>query len=702
MTSGLGFSIGTVNVVSALATDERPRPVVRTRRTAVGFDDANNPRLCGVAELPVAVTEFADLSSDPESVTVGGRLWSPANMVAAVARDARAAVPSGAGVVGTHPASYSDKQIELMRQAMDLSGVGDVDLVPEPVAATFWLEHEHGPLDPGYVLVYDLGGSGLDVTVVRVGAADHAILGTPQRCYDFGGRPLGEMIARCSGTIGSVGAATSLGSFVDKEGLRAEQVRDSLDVVRSVVRAAGVGLSDIGKILLVGGAARPPQVARTLAELGLPVVMSADPGHCVACGAAWLAARNATPARVDRPKRAPIFSGAAVFSAVAMSAATMLGNGAVAPENMPATGPMPGAGSGNQWYNNLHERATVDRGTNGSWSVSYDPPRRSTYAAPVPAGHSKPYGPPIIENDDDKHAHDPAEAEHETYSDPGRFTNPMPFTRPAPKADRPRVRDIPSSPHPSGSDHPNGRFPLAPGRPVVTAPEEADGSGDAELSQLPWHGRSTDGSDSPAAANPLGQLPQRLDEPGDNHAAWDTPSSKFPPRDGYRGKHTPGSGNEVLPRGTHSRGASDPANANGLGSAHDEGSHSRSRQQTDDRVGGAVPGMPGATIIPGVGSDSGRDSSDATPDTARNSGRASTHDSSTVTGGTESSSSKSTGFGTDHSFGGADRGSEIKGFDRSRSGDESSGLSSNSTGRAGSSRDTPSKAGVAAGGSLSD
>lgn len=505
MTSGLGFSIGTVNVVSALVTDGRPRPVVRTRRTAVGFEDANNPRLCGISQLPAAVTEFADLGSDPESVTIGGRLWSPANMVAAVTRDSRAAAPSVAGVVATHPASYSDKQVALMRQAMDLAGVADVALVPEPVAATYWLEHEHGPLSPGYVLVYDLGSTGLDVTVVRVGAAEHAVIGTPQRCYDFGGRPLGEMIARCSGTVGSVGAASSLGSFVDKEGLRAEQVRDSLDVVRSVVRAAGIGLSDIGQILLVGGAARPPQVARTLAELGLPVVMSADPGHCVACGAAWLAARNAASARVDRRKRAPIFSGAAVFSAVAMSAATMLGNGAVAPENMPATGPLPSAGPGDAWYKNLHERATVDRGTNGSWSVSYDPPGRSRYAAPVPAGHSRPYGPPMIENDDE-HSHDPWERERETYSDPARFANPMLFTRPAPKADPPQVRNIPSSPRHSRNEHPDGRLPLAPGHPVVDPPVAADDRGDAELSPLPWRGNGTD--DSSRDTSSKGALPR--------------------------------------------------------------------------------------------------------------------------------------------------------------------------------------------------
>ncbi|ONM48561.1 Hsp70 family protein [Nocardia donostiensis] len=489
MTTGLGFSIGTVNIVSALVTAEQPRPVVRTRRTTIGFDEAGGARLGGLTELPDAHTEFADLGRDPESVVVGGRIWSPANMFAAVVRDLLAAAEPAAAVVTTYPAHYCGKQVALLRQALDLSGAGHVELVPEPVAAAHWLENEHGPLAPGFVLVYDLGGNSLDVTVVRVGPDwdNPSIVGGPVRCYDFGGRPLGAMIARYAGDRAirpaEPGSDTvSPASFIDIEGMRVEQVRDSLEVVRVAVHAAGIGLSDIGRVLVIGGAARPPQVARTLAELGLPVVMSADPGQCVASGAAAIAVRNAAPAARDRSQRAPIFSGAAIFSAVAMSAATMLGGGAVEPDADPATERFPGLDSGEAPRFAVPDRATLNRTPNGGWSVSYDPPRRSAYTDMVsPAAYGKPYGPSLAESrprhsgprdccaPDDRGA---------GYSDPARFTNPIPFRHPAPRPVHPPLGHHPTRPgHPALPHDPDGPVvspPSDPSGPIITPPVGPD------------------------------------------------------------------------------------------------------------------------------------------------------------------------------------------------------------------------------------
>src|SRR5262245_1111822 len=149
MTTGLGFSIGTVNCVTASVIEERPRPAVRTRRTALTFDSAGGARIGGIPQFAMAVTDFADLGRDPDPVVVGGRLWSPANLVAAVVNGlAEFAVPD-VGIVSTYPAGYSDKQVALLRQALDLSGADQVELIPEPVAAAEWLEHEQGPLEPG-------------------------------------------------------------------------------------------------------------------------------------------------------------------------------------------------------------------------------------------------------------------------------------------------------------------------------------------------------------------------------------------------------------------------------------------------------------------------------------------------------------------------------------------------------------------------
>ncbi|MGA6207923.1 Hsp70 family protein [Nocardia testacea] len=396
MTSGLGISIGTVNVVSARVGAPDARPVVRTRRTAVGFDSGGTARLGGITRFSTAINEFADLGRNPESVYVDGRIWSPATIFASVVQGLVTAEPA-AGVVATHPAGYTRKQLGLLRQSLDLAGVGHVELVPEPVAAAHWLDTEHGPLDTGFVLVYDLGGNSLDVAVVRTGPdwPDHPVVGNAVRSYEFGARPLGAMIARCAGdrAIGPAEpdtGAVSLMSFVNPEGLRREHVRDSLEVVRAAVRSAGVALSDIDRVLVVGGAARPPQVAETLAELGLPVTVAADSGQCVALGAAAMAAESVTPVAARGVKHPPIFSGAALFSAVAMSAATILGSGPADTEHLDQDR-IPLQSPGAVQFE-IHGEAQVERSDTG-WTVSYAP--LGAPAVIAPAAMTRPYGPPM-------------------------------------------------------------------------------------------------------------------------------------------------------------------------------------------------------------------------------------------------------------------------------------------------------------------
>ncbi|WP_157228741.1 Hsp70 family protein [Nocardia brevicatena] len=485
MTTGLGISIGTVNVVSARVDAERPRPTVRIRRTAVGFDSAGTARLGGITRFPTAVNEFADLGRDPEPVFVDGRIWSPANIFASVVSGLLAGVEPEAGVVATYPAGYSDKQVMLLRQALELSGTGRVRLVPEPVAAAQWLEQENGPLDTGFILVYDLGGNSLDVTVVRTGpdCPDHPMAGKPLRSYDFGGRPLGAMIARCAGDrpLGAPAAkpgGLSLLSIVDTESLRRDQIRDSLELVRAAVRSAGIGMSDIGRVLLVGGAARPPQVASTLAELGLPVTVSTDPGQCTAVGAALLAARATTLAAGSRQQRAPIFSGAALFSAVAMSAATVLGGG-TGDTDLPAAHGYPGPDAGALLYE-IHGKAMVERTDSGGWSVQYGP-RAGGSGAVAPVGHTRPsLGPSLAESGSaERTAPRRLHHRHETgpYSDPSRFANPLPFVYPAPHVLRPPAGPSHVSPvteMPSHIDGPDGR-PQGPRKPLPSPEQPASG-----------------------------------------------------------------------------------------------------------------------------------------------------------------------------------------------------------------------------------
>ncbi|BDT85840.1 Hsp70 family protein [Nocardia cyriacigeorgica] len=314
MAFGLGLSIGTVNTVSAVAQDDSvkappgrrrraARPPARTHRTTLAFDSTGTARLGVIPRHGRVVTEFADLTQrGAVAARIGNRTLTPADLVAVVAdclitelRDEPGA--GDAGITLAHPVGYSDEQVGALRTALDAAGLERVALVAEPVAAAAWLEAEHGPLMPGLALVYDLGGASLDVTLVRVGAGcpDNPVLGT-LRSRDFGGRAFGAlMTARAVHGADGDTAGPSSPLVQDRASeLRGEHVRDSLELVYRCLRLADVTMADVDRVLVVGGAARPAEVARVLGdELARPVVTAPDPERTIATGAALLARRAA-------------------------------------------------------------------------------------------------------------------------------------------------------------------------------------------------------------------------------------------------------------------------------------------------------------------------------------------------------------------------------------------------------------------------
>ncbi|WP_433491963.1 Hsp70 family protein [Nocardia grenadensis] len=707
MTSGLGISIGTVNVVSAWVGGQDARPVVRTRRTAVGFDSGGTARLGGITRFSTAVNEFADLGRNPESVYVDGRIWSPATIFASVVQGLVAAGPA-AGVVATHPAGYTRKQLGLLRQSLDLAGVGHVELVPEPVAAAHWLDTEHGPLDTGFVLVYDLGGNSLDVAVVRTGPdwPDHPVVGNAVRSYEFGARPLGAMIARCAGdrAIGPAEpdtGAVSLMSFVNPEGLRREHVRDSLEVVRSAVRSAGVALSDIDRVLVVGGAARPPQVAETLAELGLPVTVAADSGQCVALGAAAMAAESVAPAASRGMKHPPIFSGAALFSAVAMSAATILGSGPADTEHFDQDR-VPLQSPGAVQFE-IHGEARVERSDTG-WTVSYAPLRAP--AVITPAALTRPFGPPMpgrapapagpapeAPADAGTGTHHTREDEHpgtrSRHDDPARFGHP-----PAGHGGvliPPRLGAGPDRPAP-GDDGPTAPEPSDPpavddedsGGPADGGDESGGAGGWSPGIEIPGSGDDSAGGGRPEGL-PGGGRPV----PG-GYGSGDNSGGGL----GAGGGYGPGAGGGYGPGGAGAGGSSGygPGGA-GAGDDSGGGPGAGSGASGDGGYGSGSPGGFGGTDGGGAGAGADRGGT--------SSGHSGGSDSS-ASGGSDDSG----GFAGSHGFGGhsgwggggsASAGSDSAGG--SPSGGSKSKGSNSSGGDGGSARGGNSRGGSSRGGS---
>ena len=628
---GFGMSIGTVNSVWAATAGDGDRPAVRVRRTSVTFDRAGDVRVAGISRFAPVVTDFADLTQTRDPMSLGGRVWSSADLVAAVAACLIGSSDPESGPVLTYPACYSERQIAALQYALHRCGAFDVILMPEPVAAVEWLDAEYGVSESGSTLVYDLGANSVDVAVVRTEAewGQRGVVGPAVRSNSYGGRPLGTILARYARALApDVPAPVSkVVPAEDTSRLRAWHVRNSLRVVRDCLQRARVRIDDIDRVLLVGGAARPVEVAEVLAELGLPVIVSPDPAHTVATGAAVASARFAqSPSNFGRYARgAAVVSSAAVVSALAMSAATMIGGGPLGTDGpvmefgSALAGPAdslreqldspqaPGFGAG---FAALAARADSLMGSSmptlrayagaahGLSKVMIGPPG----TAPRDYGAATPCEPPRAT----------------TYSDPARFSNPMPFATSgaaAALAAGARARTLPGTMWPGlpgsgdqGSSNPPDGHPVPggntgdtgnSGNPGPSSPPGGTPGGDARPNPGPapidtpvpgGTSREPDSSGSPAQ------------DPGETAAPGGTPSAGTP------GSADDGSDADSGPSdaGSDPRTATEPGGQDSSSSS--DGSGASASTGADD----SGPANPGETTNQGgAHADNGTHSGDA-------------------------------------------------------------------------------------------
>ncbi|MFD8099573.1 Hsp70 family protein [Nocardia fluminea] len=712
MTRGLGLSIGAVNAISAVVADDPAKPAVRTRRTALTFDDAGRPRIGAINEFASAITDFADLTREPEPMVMGGRFYSATNLIAAVVTGLIELAEPPAGIVLTYPAVYTDKQVSLLGQALHLAGAGEVLLVPEPVAAAEWLEIERGPLEPGFVLVYDLGATSLDLTVLRVGPdwPHHPMIGTPTRSADFGGKPLGEMVARYAGNPGSGRATQTLTSMVNIDALRAEHIRDTFPLVSKSVSAAGLRLADLSRILVVGGASRPPEVARTLAELGVPLVTVADPGQVIASGAAGLAARTFAPEQQTGGPvpHVAVFSSAAVVSALAMSAMTVFGS-PFDPGLMPVLERFPvlGAPADALLYDMSADLlaartagliSDVDPLT-GRIRVAGVAAARSAYEnfiapATAPGGKARPGGGADRGGPGHQDVRDDCKSPvlaRTTYGDPARFINPLPFGQQAtqPK-NTPTTPGAPELPHGGPVSTPG--TPEAPGTPTspgtLPAVDTAPSPGTAP----------TDGTTTPTGGTSTPSTGGASTEVGGSAPTGETGTGTTP---SDTGTSTGGTGGDTS-GGTPTGGTTDGSAAEG---SADGGTSSGTDSSGGSTGGGASSGgstggggaSNGGTAGGGASGGDGGASGGGASDSGASGGGASGGGSGTSGGGSDSGASGGGGAsGGNTSSGGVSGGASSSGA--SDSGASSGGASSGGASSSGASSGG-SKGGASSGGS---
>ena len=400
MALGLGVAVGSRNSVAAVephgagATDGSDHSTF-TRSSTLQLSAGESPLLgfdqrasaMGRHHTDVVVDDFLGRVGDPVGILADdGSLYMgedlTATAIGCLVTEASAGLTDEPTTVATYPATWSHYSVNALREALERAGFGEVTPVPEATAAVAWLDAARGPLGDGAVLVYDLGASTLDIAVVRTGESS-AILGVPLRSDDVSGaefdhltmqyvlenvgasatidpfdpateNALVELRRRCATAKEALSAHTETTLRVDLPGVSREvrlvrgeledllygPIATSVELVRETVRLAGLDVTDVSQVLLVGGGAAIPLVAEAISsQLGLPVVASATPDRTIAIGAAMLATRlsaasHALAEPVAAAAAAPVYAKAATPP-----------RRAAAPTRAPAPAPLPAQAS---------------------------------------------------------------------------------------------------------------------------------------------------------------------------------------------------------------------------------------------------------------------------------------------------------------------------------------------------------------------
>lgn len=235
----------------------------------------------------------------------------------------------------TVPAYFSDAQRQATREAGEIAGLEVVRMINEPTAAA--LSYETDQKSHKRVLVYDLGGGTFDVSVVNIendvvevvsshgnnhlGGDDfdtkivehllrqikdlHGVDITPSRKamaritraaeqakLELSDQPFTKIQEEYLYELGGKPIHLSLElSRADYDRMIRPYVDETLESVHIALKDAQLTVSDIDKILLVGGSTRTPQIRERLHdEFGMEAHSEVHPDLCVAMGAAIQAA----------------------------------------------------------------------------------------------------------------------------------------------------------------------------------------------------------------------------------------------------------------------------------------------------------------------------------------------------------------------------------------------------------------------------
>ena len=350
MGRAVGIDLGTTNsVVSALeggdATVIANSEGSRTTPSVVAFTK-NGEVIVGQSAKNQAVTNVDRTIRSVKrhigtdwSVDIDGKKYTPqeisARTLMKLKRDAEAYLGEEVtDAVITVPAYFSDSQRQATKEAGTIAGLNVLRIVNEPTAAALAYGLEKGEKEQT-ILVFDLGGGTFDVSLLEIGdgvvevratAGDNKLGG-----YDWDQRIVDWLVEKFKASSGvdlskdkmamqrlreaAEKAKIELSSsqtaninlpyitvdadknplFLDENLTRTEFQRITQDLLdrtkapfNQVIKDAGIAISDIDHVVLVGGSTRMPAVTEMVKELtgGREPNKGVNPDEVVAVGAA--------------------------------------------------------------------------------------------------------------------------------------------------------------------------------------------------------------------------------------------------------------------------------------------------------------------------------------------------------------------------------------------------------------------------------
>ncbi len=349
MSKIIGIDLGTTN--SCVAVMEGGNAVVipnsegaRTTPSVVAFTN-NGERLVGQVAKRQAITNHdrtvssikRHMGSDYK-VTIDDKKYTPQEISAMILQKLKADAEAYLGepvteAVITVPAYFTDSQRQATKDAGQIAGLTVKRIINEPTAAalSYGIDKEKEQT----VMVYDLGGGTFDVSIIEMGEDVQQVLATAgnnrlggddfdqriinwiveefkkaegidlsqdkmaaQRLKDAAEKSKIELSSTTTSninipfiTVDASGTPKHLDLTLTQakfNELTADLVEATMGPVRQALSDSGLQISEINKVLMVGGSSRIPAVQEAVKKLiGKDPFKGINPDECVALGAAY-------------------------------------------------------------------------------------------------------------------------------------------------------------------------------------------------------------------------------------------------------------------------------------------------------------------------------------------------------------------------------------------------------------------------------